>query len=335
MPDMSLDNYFKRNTANMGKPRGKKTDGGDENQHAEQEASGDDANTSSNPAPADANNIIQALTSVIDSKVTGITEKIEMIETSITKVVDKKIADVTKMIDSRLHSVLEAVAARDTEIQALSARMNINEEQIALMDQTTTASAAKITTLEKQVKQLQDRVDQQENHSRRCNIRLLGIEERAEGTNAVKYLEKWIPEFLQLETANGKIVLDRAHRSLAPTPSVGQRPRPLIVKFHYYSDKVRVMDAARLRRLDGALRQQRIHFFHDYSAEVVRKRKAYDSVKTRLRELKVEYALLYPDVLRVRTTEGYRRFSSPGEASVYVRSLEQARTPPSPPPPNE
>ncbi|CAL1576011.1 unnamed protein product [Knipowitschia caucasica] len=331
---MSIDDYFKKTAVNMPKPqRGRKTEGGDEILHAIQEASRGDANTSSGPTAvtSDANAIIHALTAVIDSKLSGVTEQIEKMETSVTHTVDKKIADVTQMIETKLASVLEAIAARGSEIQALAARMDIADKQMEAIDQTAAASETKIVTLEKQIKQLKERTDQLENHSRRSNLRILGIEERVEGTNAVKYLERWIPEYLHLDTADDRIVLDRAHRTLGPMPSSGQRPRPFIVKFHYYSDKARVMEAARkLLHQNGTPRQQRILFFNDYSAEVVRKRKAYDVVKARLRELEVEYALLYPDILRVNTDDGkYRRFSTPGEANVYVRTLELARAPPS------
>lgn len=323
---MNIDDYFKKNTSNMPKPRGKKTEAGGES-HTNQEISGEDAN-SSGPTTSDVNTIIHALTAVIDSKLAGVTEQIEKLEASVTQTMDKKIADVTQMIETKLASVLEAVADRGTEIQALSARMDIAGKQMEVIDQTTTASEAKILTLEKQIKQLKERTDQLENHSRRCNVRILGITEREEGTNAVKYLERWIPEYLHLDTADGRIILDRAHRTLGPTPPAGQRPRPFIAKFHYYSDKARVMEAARRHHQNETPHQQRILFFNDYSAEIVRKRKAYDGVKAQLRDLKVEYALLYPDILRVNTDGGgYRRFSTPGEVKVYIRTLELASAP--------
>lgn len=326
---MNIDDYFKKTTTNMPKPRGKKIEGGSEI-HANQETSGEDANISSGPTAvtSDANTIIHALTAVIDSKLAGVTEQIEKLEASVTKTMDKKIADVTQMIETRLASVLEAVTDRGTEIQALTVRMDTVDKQMETIDETVAASEVKILTLEKQIIQLKECTDQLENHSRRCNVRILGITEREEGTNAVKYLERWIPEYLHLDTADGRIILDRAHRALGPMPPIGQRPRPLIVKFHYYSDKARVMEAARRHDQNETPRQQRVLFFNDYSAEIVRKRKAYDGVKAQLREMKVEYALLYPDILRVNTDGGgYRRFSSPGEAKVYVRTLEQARSP--------
>lgn len=323
---MNIDDYFKKTTTNMPKPRGKKIEGGSEI-HANQETSGEDANISSGPTAvtSDANTIIHALTAVIDSKLAGVREQIEKLEASVTKTMDKKIADVTQMIETRLASVLEAVTDRGTEIQALTVRMDTVDKQMETIDQTVAASEVKILTLEKQIIQLKECTDQLENHSRRCNVRILGITEREEGTTAVKYLERWIPEYLHLDTADGRIILDRAHRALGPMPPIGQRPRPLIVKFHYYSDKARVMEAARRHDQNETPRQQ-ILFFNDYSAEIVRKRKAYDGVKAQLREMKVEYALLYPDILRVNTDGGYRRFSSPGEAK-YVRTLEQARSP--------
>lgn len=142
-------------------------------------------------------------------------------------------------IETRLSSVL----------QALTAIMDVADEHITVIDQTT-ASKAKVTTVEKNIKHLQESIDQLENHSCGSNVRILGIEERKEGTNAVKYLETWIPEYHELDTSNGRIVLERTHRSLAPMPGTGQQPRPLIVKFYYYSVKVREIDAACRHHLD-------------------------------------------------------------------------------------
>lgn len=61
----------------------------------------------------------------------------------------------------------------------------------------------------------------------------------------MKSLEKWAHEYLQMDTKAGRLKLDRAHRSLALKPSAGQRPWLVIVKIHNFTDKQRVMEAAR------------------------------------------------------------------------------------------
>lgn len=108
-----------------------------------------------------------------------------------------------------------------------------------------------------------------------------------------------------METTRDRLKLDRAHRALAPRPDPNQRPRPLIIKFHNFTDKCCVMEAAwrigSRRRLDQeAPENPRISFFNDYSAEVVRRRKAFDGLKARLRKINLDYSLMYPATLRVK-----------------------------------
>ena len=78
-----------------------------------------------------------------------------------------------------------------------------------------------------------------------------------------------------MDTKAGQLKLDQAHWSLALKPGAGQRPRPLIVKFHNFTVKHCVMEAARWlesrwsNRDDPTNKEPRISLFNDYSAEVV------------------------------------------------------------------
>ncbi|RXN04079.1 LINE-1 type transposase domain-containing 1 [Labeo rohita] len=166
-----------------------------------------------------------------------------------------------------------------------------------------------------------EQVDDLENRGRRCNVRIIGLPEDTEGSNPVRFFEKWIPDYLQVDTKAGKLKLERAHRSLAPKPAQGGRPRPVIIRFHNFQDKQRVMTAAtKLFTLNSKQTSSsrdadapKISFFNDYSAAVVQKRRAFNEVKTRLRELQMEYALLYPATLSVKVGRARKKFVSPEE----------------------
>lgn len=58
-----------------------------------------------------------------------------------------------------------------------------------------------------------DHIDDLENRSRRCNLRLVGLPEGMEGRDAVTFMKTWLPSYLNLTTKTGKIKLDRAHHS--------------------------------------------------------------------------------------------------------------------------
>ncbi|KAK7933596.1 hypothetical protein WMY93_004492 [Mugilogobius chulae] len=162
-----------------------------------------------------------------------------------------------------------------------------------------------------------------ENRSRRCNLRVVGLPEGMEGQDILAYMETWIPGHLNLTTKAGKVKLDRAHRSLAPKPTGNQHSKPVILKFHNFNDKQRVMAAAKRQATDQSRPRDQLNvsFFNDFSARVVKQRKAFDEVKSRLRAKKVDYALLYPATLRINVDGMIKRFNSPEEASSFADSM--------------
>ena len=292
---MSLDHYFRQNSESMKKASKKVVKTTPEGTGV----SGELAVASPGMEP----NIIQALDNITDK--------------------------LTMVIDTKVSTVLEAIKEQTAQLQAIAARVGEAEKRISDVEDTTIASEARIASLEKQVRDMFEHIDDLDNRGRRCNVRVVGIPEGSEGTNPVEFLETWIPEHLQMTVKDGRLKLDRAHRSLAPKPSQNQRPRPFILKFHNFQDKQRVMDAA--RRLgsrgqdDATARKPKVSFFNDYSAEVVRRRKAFDDTKTRLRKINVIYALLYPATLRVTVDGKQKRFDSPKDAALLAQSLEEGR----------
>lgn len=208
---------------------------------------------------------------------------------------DKIIDNLTKVIDTKVATVLEAIRDQTSQLQAVATRVEEAEKRIADVEDVATSLEAKIASLEKQVSDMRKHIDDLDNRGHRCNKRVMP--ENTEGSDPVNFLEKWVSEYLQMTTKDGQLKLDRAHRSLAPKPGPNQHPRPLILKFHNFRDKQRAMEAA--RRLgsrkssqDAAPREPKVFFFNDYSAEVVRRRKAFDDTKTRLKKMNMDYALL-------------------------------------------
>lgn len=105
----------------------------------------------------------------------------------------------------------------------------------------------KVSMLENTVKTLTDNVDDLECRSRRNNVRLVGLPEKADGQDAAAFLERWLPGDLGLEPREAPVI-ERAHRigTLPPNSSTG-RPRTLIMKFLNFRDKERVLKAARIK----------------------------------------------------------------------------------------
>ncbi|KAE8291358.1 hypothetical protein D5F01_LYC10957 [Larimichthys crocea] len=103
----------------------------------------------------------------------------------------------------------------------------------------------KLSEVESKLETALDKIDDLENRSRRCNIRVVGLPEGSEGTNPVAFFRTWLPELLEMNAKGGSVKLDRCHRALTRRPPPGQRPRAVILKLHNFQDKVRIMQAAR------------------------------------------------------------------------------------------
>lgn len=101
------------------------------------------------------------------------------------------------------------------------------------------------------------------------------------------------------------LVLDSAHRTLAAKAKPGDRPRPMIVRLHYYADKEKILQ---LFRSKGGLKfkETRIYIFPDMSPELSCRRTAFNPVKARLRQAGIKYGMFYPADLRI-TCDGVSR----------------------------
>lgn len=299
---MSLENYFAKMPDSRTKPK-KKTPAG---KNASNAAMAEPEEASDAEAPADT-----------ETTKSGVDQNILLALSQITD-------NITKSFDAKVDTVLAAIHDQTSQVQALGARVEEAETRISTVEDTMQNLHAKVRKLETQISEMADHMDDLENRNRRCNIRLINLPEGMEGRDPVTFLEKWLPSYLKLTTKAGRIKLDRAHRSLAPRRSgPQQRPRPIIMKVHNFTDKQRMMAAARRLSAEPNQPADQLHvsLFNDYSAAVVRRRKAFDAVKNRLRGKKIPYALLYPATLKVTVNDVEKKFDSPEAAAAYVDSL--------------
>lgn len=83
------------------------------------------------------------------------------------------------------------------------------------------------------------------------------------------------------------------------------------------------MEAARRAGKDGALLHNgsRISLYNDFSAAVMKKRKAYDTVKQQLRERGIAYAMFFPATLQVSQEGSKKRFVTPEQVRSYMDTL--------------
>uniref|UniRef100_A0A8C5ER82 Transposase n=1 Tax=Gouania willdenowi TaxID=441366 RepID=A0A8C5ER82_GOUWI len=219
---------------------------------------------------------------------------------------------------AELAKAAEAAATSPDTAKLMAAIANLEKTVVEKISTLEAKVESKCQTLYETIDSLPlvNKTEDLEGRQRRCNIRILGVREQFEtGTRPVACVAKLLQELLSLDAAP---TLDAAHRSLQPAPVRGQRPRPLIVKFHYNQEKLEVLRKA-ARNGPLLYNNDKILIFPDLPPTVVRRRGAFKDVKELLRGCQdVRYGMLYPAKLRISSPLGEKFFTDPVAAKDYT-----------------
>ncbi|KAL7403892.1 hypothetical protein ABVT39_006514 [Epinephelus coioides] len=124
--------------------------------------------------------------------------------------------------------------------------------------------------------------------------------------------------------------MERAHRTPVHKVHSNERPspRPILIKLLHFQDKLKILRLAR-GKIDLTFIGSRIFIYPDYSTNLTRKRKAFDTVKRRLREMGLEYSLRYPCTLSV-VVDGEKRLFSDHKAAeaAFITSMNSSMNSP-------
>uniref|UniRef100_A0A3B4GU76 L1 transposable element RRM domain-containing protein n=1 Tax=Pundamilia nyererei TaxID=303518 RepID=A0A3B4GU76_9CICH len=266
-----------------------------------------------------------ALMAAIANSEKNVVAKISTLEAK----VETKCQALNELIDSLRSNVSDQTDEVRTElcakIDALATTFTDHHSRLTSLEEDANTYSDRVVDLEKQVHDLKevvsallDKTEDLEGRQRRCNIRILGVREHFEtGTRPVTSVAQLLKEVLALDTAP---TLDRAHRSLQPVPVRDQRPRPLIVKFHYFQEKEEVLRRA---ALNSPLTHNgdRILIFPNLPSAVAKRGGAFKEAKDLLRGCRaVRFGMLYPAKLRISSPLGEEIFTNPTAAKDYVKN---------------
>lgn len=204
------------------------------------------------------------------------------------------------------------------EQAAMAKSLNDALERIAELDRRNDVQS-------REMKRLHEKCTDLESRSRRQNLRIIRVPEGAEGASATRFMADFFTEVLGPENFTSPVTIDRAHRSLASKPKSGGRPRPILVRLHYFAEKERILGISKGK---GRLfyRDTPVHIFPDLPAEVGKLRAAFNPVKAKLRAAKVEYSLFFPAVLSVNFNGVRHKFNTPESAAEFYHAEIAPRT---------
>ena len=322
---MSLEHFWNKSNAKMTSRRHTKTNKATAAAHDASE------NIEDHGDPHDEASNSMAPSSTASAGDASTVASIAGLDPAIANAFDLMTANITKVIDSKLSPIVETIHKHTAELQTVGRRLDEAEARILSVETETAPHEQRLAALEKQVTDLTESLDMAENYSKRLNLRVVNLEEDVglAGRDPVDFFGSWLPRVLGMTTKDGRVKLERAHRTLAqrPAPTAAvPRPRPgaVLLRFHAFRDEQRAMEAAGNASLNGGVKfdGSGLMFLGDFSAAVVKRRRRYDDVKKKLREKKIPYAMLFPAILEVTQRNGSKeRYRAPGEAQVYANSL--------------
>ncbi|KAJ1097211.1 hypothetical protein NDU88_002336 [Pleurodeles waltl] len=148
------------------------------------------------------------------------------------------------------------------------------------------------TDRDQELLHLRSKLTDLEERSRRNNVHLLGFPGGIEGVDILSYLREALPKLTDI-TFDPPLEFQRVHR-VGPKRQDGKgRPRPIIACMLRHGQARQLLQAARMQGpfQSGTLE---IRLSADFSKETAERRRAFLSLRTRLRRLGVKFGLFEP-----------------------------------------
>uniref|UniRef100_H3AGZ2 L1 transposable element RRM domain-containing protein n=1 Tax=Latimeria chalumnae TaxID=7897 RepID=H3AGZ2_LATCH len=221
-------------------------------------------------------------------------------------------------IEEKISEINSSISSLDRKVEVFTKRLDTVEHRIGDAENVIQKLETNISHLQEEIVRILGKTEDLQNHSRRCNLRLVGLPEGVEGKDPIAFLEDWLLTFLNLPETTGKLEVEQAHRTFMPRPKDSERPCMLLFKLLWFHNKEIILRQARNA---GPLRykNKQIYFFPDMSADLYQKRKSFSEVKRMCKALEIPFALLYPTRFRIDFKGQCLFFTSPSDAENHIK----------------
>lgn len=215
----------------------------------------------------------------------------------------------------------KALSSLTKTIGDVKTTVDDHSQRLADLEEGLTEYTDRVTVLERHCEQLatqnaalKEQMTNDQNRSRRFNVRVTSLPEKSEGEDVIKFMSNFFYDVLGPEVYQAPPTLDIAHRIGRERSGRAEKPRVMIVRFHYYQDKVRALKADRNHLV---WRDQKVLFFPDYAPETVKLRASFKKIKSLLWSKKVSFRLTFPAVLKVQFKNKTRIFKNAADATQF------------------
>lgn len=206
--------------------------------------------------------------------------------------IHKKLDNITRMLEtvvSRLDGVEQKLHLYEAEQSVIKEKVRVidqgMEELNTSVEELKSAQADFVSKFK--LAELEMKVDDLENRSRRNNLVIWGIPEESEGEtgDCQEFIRDFFSNHMNLQ---GDIEIERAHRSPAGKYAKAQaqrrgKPRPIHVKLLRYGDREKVLRSAPKSLKNKPYNGQNVFIADDVSAKVREERKKLIAERNKMR----------------------------------------------------
>lgn len=259
---------------------------------------------------------------------------------SIWEAIQQLKLDMVSHLSAKIDPIQESLQSIKTSLSTLGDHVSTLEQRVSTNEDDLDDLKRRMEALEKDNTYLRDKIEDAENRSRAHNLRLLHVPEKAEGSDIHGFVIKLITQLLGAENFATPPAIENAHRTpvrltnRTTTNKTGQRapsdnkkpaPRPIYVKFLSLRERKHILNLSKEKQelyYDG----KRVYIYPDYSVATMNKRRQFDDVKKRLRDMDMEYSLFFPATLFIWPTSGDEKelqFKCAKEANSFLDTVHK------------
>ncbi|KAK7143490.1 hypothetical protein R3I93_014600 [Phoxinus phoxinus] len=267
------------------------------------------------------------------------------VASAVREAVDSILVPALRDLRTEIQKTNETVKEISSELEKVAKSTKRAQDRVESVQTAAREDRRSVIELKTQLDQLTTKLTDLEDRGRRNNVRLVGLPEAVEGSDAIGYLKdnlpKWIPSLVGRD-----IDIERAHRVYAGGEGNSNKPRTLIFRLLRWQDRSAILNGARQvypvkyaangARASAHQRSPPAHasaptagtilFFPDYSPATTAKRKSFSSIMNKAKGMGLEPFLIYPARIKLQYKGERKMFDSPQAAEDFINSLPRRST---------
>lgn len=256
-----------------------------------------------------------------------IAQVLQQQQSTLEAVVQNAVKGALQEINTSLQYIRTELERQDTTVQDLKQQVDDTKRKNREISKSVKACVSDQKELEQKLAELEDR-------SRRNNVRITGLAEGREASDPIGFLQRQLPVWIPTLRDRPIIEIERAHRIYAKGKGKKPGSRTMIFKCLRHQDRQAILNGARQAQKTGPITDNTtatgpitdnttttIRFKADYSAYTMQRRQQFIDVQSKLHAKGVLNFLIYPATLKVTHRGQQLLFETANEAGDFCENL--------------